>query len=213
MILRGMVPVFVALASVAVGAGAATAIDIISYTGNPDNICAQQPSTGTVSNPGVCRTDNSSWTYYMDSSGEFMLEPEDRAVTTNGMEAWDNATVVTASLDSSPTFSGNAETDVIFQEGKIPGFPDWVDGATWCEDRVNGTDYQCDQHYVRIRGAGVYSKWLVAHESGHSLGLVHGTEAQPPTTGTASVMGIMTTGSLPSSLGATPIAKVDGTYN
>lgn len=90
------------------------------------------------------------------------------------MEAWDSATDVTATYDSTPVFSGPGETDVVFQEAIIPGFPDWVEGATWCEDKTNGTNWECDQRYIRIRGAGVYSNWLVAHESGHALGLIHG---------------------------------------
>lgn len=208
---RTVMPLVASALSVFVGASAAVAIDIVSPTGNANNYCTQQPAAGPVSDPGVCRTDNATWTYYMDSSGEFELEAEDRTAASNGMDAWDNNTDMVVSEDTTPTFSGTAETDVIFQEGLVPAFP-VTGGITWCQDIVNGTNWECDQHYIRIRGAGVYSKWLVAHEAGHALGLVHGTEANPATSGTASVMGIMTTGALPASLGATPIAKVNATY-
>ncbi len=188
----------------------AVAVDFIVPT--PPAHCAAQPETGPTSDPGVCRTDNTTWTYYMDSNGEFELEAPDRSEATAAMDQWGNNTVMNVSYDSDPTFSGPAETDVVFQEGYIPGFPDWVAGATWCVDIEDGTTWKCDSHYVRIRGNGVYEKWLAAHEAGHGLGLTHGSWADPTKSDTASIMGIMTTGSLPASLGPEPKNQVDGFY-
>lgn len=67
------------------GATAASAIDIVSPTGNSANICAENPASGPVTDPGVCRTDNATWSYYMDSAGTFELEAEDR---TAASKAW-----------------------------------------------------------------------------------------------------------------------------
>lgn len=201
------------LVPASLGAGAASAaFDMMSPTGNPGNICVQQPGgAGPTSDPGVCRTDNRNWTWYMDSSGEFKLETADREATRAGMKQWNRNTDINASYDSTPTFGGAGETDVIYQEGLVPAFP-VSGGITWCQDKVNGTNWKCDQHYIRIRGAGTYSKRLVMHEAGHALGLTHGPEAKPAKGGNASIMGIMRTGSLPNTLGATPKAQVNSTY-
>jgi hypothetical protein len=56
--------------------------------------------------------------------------------------------------------------------------PDSLDGATWCNDAADNR--RCDQQYIRIRGAGHYSKGLSCHETGHAVGLVHGDQASPP---------------------------------
>ena len=80
----------------------------------------------------ICQTDNSTVTYYMDSIDEFELESEDRTVVVNAVDRYRDNTVLTISYDSSPTFSGVGETDVIYQEGDF-GFPDSVSGVTWCK--------------------------------------------------------------------------------
>ncbi len=190
--------------------GVALAFDMMAPTGNTTQSCGQTDVPSLSNDPGVCRTDNSSWTYYMDSSGEFELEAPDRTATNNGMTEWDARTDITVGYDTSPTFTGNAETDVVYQEGQVPGLPDNFDGATWCQDKVDGNPWACDQHYVRIRGAGIFEKWLVAHEAGHALGLTHGNQASP--TQPNSKVGIMTTGTLPTGLGKNPTDQVDGTY-
>lgn len=200
------------LLGVSLGAAApAAAIDMVSPTGNPNNICAVNPRDAPVRDPGVCRTDNRNWVYYMDSGGTGELEAEDRQAATAGMSAWGNNTVMNVSYDSTPVFSGNAQTDVVFQEGGF-GAPDSIAAVTWCVSKVDGKPWVCDSQYIRMRGAGTYNKWLVAHESGHALGLTHGTEARPAVAGNAPITGIMTTGQLPSSLGGEPIAQVNNNY-
>ncbi len=207
---RTMAAGLLALASVVFGAAAAVAIDFIVPTGYIS--CAQYPASGPDTyNIGICRTDNRNWTYYMDSAGEFELESEDKQAAILGMASWESVTVMNPNLDETPVFSGPGETDVVFQEGVVPGFESFG-GLTWCQDRTDGTTWECDQHYVRIRGAGIYNRWFVAHETGHALGLTHGPQANPPTSGTASIMGIMTTGALPSSIGSTAAAQVNGFY-
>lgn len=196
------------------GAAAAFAVDFIVATGTnnpPSFACTDQPESGPVSDPGVCRTDDRNWYWYMDSGGEFELEAPDRDEATAAVNAWANNTVMIEHYDSSPVLSGPAETDLIFQEGLAPAFP-VAGGITWCVDKVDGTAWECDSHYVRIRGNGVYEKWLAAHESGHALGLTHGPQAVPQKAPDAAIMGIMTQGALPGSLGAEPKAQVDGEY-
>lgn len=148
----------------------------------------------------------------MDSSGEFELEAEDRTAASAGIKAWSSSTVINDSYDSTPTFSGAAETDVVFQEGYTTGFP-CCDGVTWCVDIIDGTSWECDSFYVRIRGAGVHNKWLVAHESGHTLGLTHGRNAKPVKAESDTLVGIMgDRDPLPTALGSEPKAQVDNFY-
>ena len=83
------------------------------------------------------------------------------------MARYRNNTVLTISYDSTPTFSGSAETDVIYQEGAF-GMPDHVSGVTWCNDPVDGSKWRCDQSYIRMRGAGRINAKVATHETGHS---------------------------------------------
>lgn len=85
-------------------------------------------TAGQASNE-ICQTDNSAVTYYMDAAGEYELEEADREVVRNAMARWRDGTVLTVAYDSSPTFSGTGETDIIFQEGDF-GLPDNVSGLT-----------------------------------------------------------------------------------
>jgi len=174
--------------------------------------CRDNPESGPRVDPGNCRTDNTKLTYYMDSSGEFELEAEDRTAVNSALKAWDDATVITRSYDSSPTFEGASETDVVFQEGRVPGAPDTLEGITWCVDVVDSSPNVCDSFYIRIRGNGTYGKWLVAHESVHALGLTHGQQAAPRKSESDPILGIMTAGKLPAHLGSTPIGQVNKVY-
>ena len=87
-------------------------------------------------------------------------------------------------------FSGSAETDVIYQEGAVSG---GFDGYTWCNDDSPAPKYVCDQTYIRIRGAGSYTRGLACHETGHSVGLLHGQNASPRTSNTDNDLGCMVT--------------------
>lgn len=144
---------------------AAPSNDAIVPTTNYTRVCA-----AGIPADSVCQTDNIGVSYYMDSSGEFELESVDRSITSTAAEKWDTATDLTITYDSTPSFSGSAETDVIIQEGAF-GKPDNVLGITWCDDPVS--TYRCDQHYIRMRGANVINSWLATHEFGHAWGLLH----------------------------------------
>jgi len=140
---------------------------------SPNNQCV----AGLSSNE-VCQTDNASVTYYMDSSGEFELETPDPSVVIAAIDNYRDDTDLTVTYDSSPTFSGAGETDIVYQEGDA-GFPDSVHGVTWCNDATNGTTWDCDQQYIRIRGNGRITPWTSSHETGHAVGMLHPEEWAP----------------------------------
>ena len=149
--------------------------------------CAQgYAARGTT----VCQTDNSTVTYYMDSNGEFELEQVDRDIVVSAMAKYRNNTVLSISYDSTPTFSGSGETDVIYQEGDF-GFPDDYIGIVWCNDVQNGSTWKCDQQYVRIRGAGKITNKSARHETGHAFGLMHGPQWAPSRGHCDDIVGIM----------------------
>lgn len=146
---------------------AAPANDAIVPTATLNEACLAGAASNTV-----CLTDNLGVSYYMDSNGEYELESVDRSITSTAAEKWDTATDLAITYDSTPAFSGSAETDVIVQEGDF-GRPDNVVGITWCDDPVDGTTYRCDQHYIRMRGANKINSWVATHEFGHAWGLLH----------------------------------------
>ncbi len=198
-----------ATASIALGWGvAAYAVNANNMVGNPnyDNACVNGGPNGGGT---VCRTDNAGWTFYMDSSGEFELEVEDRQAVNYAMNSQYDPTDLNVSYDNSPTFSGSAETDLIWQEGAIGT---GSDGVTWCDDDSPAAKYECDQHYVRIRGAGVYSTRLTCHEAGHGAGLLHGASASPQTSQTDPDLGCMTTPVGTNSLGSNQVNRINAVY-
>jgi len=123
-----------------------------------------------------CQTDNSSLTYYMDSGGTNMLEAVDRSAVNSTMNNVFEPTDLTVTLDTTPTFSGSAETDIVYEESGI-GVPSGSSGVTFCNDAADGL--RCDQQYIRILGGGHYARGLICHETGHAVGLLHGDEASP----------------------------------
>ena len=132
------------------------------------------PGAGPGNQTSNKQTDNAAVYYYMDSNGAYELETVDKNTVNNMLDAEYRPTVLAFHYDSTPVFSGGAETDTIWQEGAVSGSDE---GTTWCDNPVGL--YACDQHYIRIEGAGTYTKGLTCHEMGHAVGLVHGLNAAP----------------------------------
>ncbi|MFG2775982.1 hypothetical protein [Streptomyces sp. NPDC048350] len=200
---RGKVAIAAAASWVLLTGTAFAATDTLMPTRNYTYYCG--------SGHGICQTDNETLTYYMDSGGTYELESNDRYYVNETVSSDYAPTDLVISYDSSPSFSGDAETDHIWQEGST-GLSDDAAGMTWCNDAVDL--YACDQHYIRIRGNGYYVGSLTCHEMGHGVGLVHGDLAYPTRSRTdVAAMGCMVTGTAYSpDLGTNNFNNINATY-
>ncbi|MGW0712321.1 hypothetical protein ACWD4G_41340 [Streptomyces sp. NPDC002643] len=165
--------------AVALSGFAVVAATAVSWAAVTDNLVpTNNYNTGCLngmSSNSVCRTDNKDVTYYMDSGGSDKLEDIDRQNVKVVMAQEYAPTDLTITYDSTPTWSGDAETDIYYAEATVPGSDE---GLTWCNDNSPG-GFKCDQQYIRIEGGGQYTPGLVCHETGHAVGLLHGSDASP----------------------------------
>lgn len=173
------------------GCGLAGSIGGTAFADSTDNLVPtgsyHAPCTkGGAGYGPVCLTDNSKVYYYMDSGGAGELESVDRQIVSSMLSAQYSPTHLQIHYDSTPVFSGSGETDIVYQEGDLPS--PYI-GYTWCDDPV--ATYVCDQTVVRMQGAGTISPGLSCHETGHAVGLTHGSEAYPRRDNNASVLGCM----------------------
>ncbi|MCG5435158.1 hypothetical protein [Micromonospora foliorum] len=202
-----------ALAPLVVGVGGgvawAAATDNMYPTRSYDASCRVDPDGGDGS--VSCRTDNADVYYYMDSGGEYELEPTDRSMVSDTLASEYSPTDLAIHYDSTPVFSGSGETDIIYQEGST-NMPSSANGATWCNAVGGDSVYDCDQQYIRIRG-GHYNKGLVCHETGHAIGLVHGSQANPALSQTDGRLGCMQSPvDIYESLGSNNIDNINATF-
>ena len=207
--LVGVTAVFAAMFLNVVPAIAAT--DNLVPTNTYAPVCLGRDTPGGM----VCKTDNADVYYYMDSSGEYELEQGDRDNVAAVLSGQFSPTEIAIHYDSSPVFSGEGETDVIYQEGST-GLGEGVVGSTWCNDDVNSELYECDQTYIRIRGAGPMSDpKVVCHESGHAVGLTHGAQAAPIVNNDDAQLGCLRTpltAISSGSLGSNQVSQINANY-
>lgn len=200
MVALGIVPVLVAA-----GVAWAAVTDNMFPTGRTVTGCY----TDGYGQP--CQTDNKDVYFYMDSNGEYMLESVDKATVNDAIDGEYRPTDLAFHYDSTPVFSGDGETDIIYQEGST-GLSDSAAGMTWC-NAIGHDVVDCDQQYIRIRGAGYITYARSCHETGHAVGLQHGDWSSPALLKTDSRLGCMVT---PSDghpdLGANNRENINATY-
>lgn len=169
-------------AVIAIGVAPVLVIAGVAWAAATDNMFPTSVTGGTcwtgMGNGYPCQTDNKEVYFYMDSGGEYELEAVDKQTVNAAIDGEYRPTDLAFHYDSSPVFSGEGETDIIYQEGST-GLPDSAAGMTWC-DAKGGDGLDCDQQYIRIRGNGYYTYARVCHETGHAVGLQHGDNASPP---------------------------------
>ncbi len=127
---------------------------------------------------GPCRTDNETLYYYMDSVADgWMLEPADQDGVREMLYKEYLPTDLQVYYDPDPTFTGVGETDLVYREGPVAGE---ADGITYCNDKEDGSVWLCDQQYIEIEGGlYYYHLGISCHETGHGVGLMHGSQAYP----------------------------------
>lgn len=177
---RGVV-VACAAAAIAASGTAAVAyhVDSLYPTGNYLYACPD----GRMGDH-FCLTDNSSVAIWRQSN-----------LTTTGQSNIGNIlstefapTDLTITYSTSPVYTGDGETDLIYQART--DLPSGADGVAWCNDAVS--DFRCDQHYAAFRYS-TPSKEIVCHETGHTMGLTHGQQADPRISNTDSSLACMQT--------------------
>lgn len=136
----------------------------------------------------LCQTDNKDVYWYADQSDPGELEQNDFDSVESVLAAqYGNPTDLVIHYDSTPVWSGSGQTDFIYQEAE-PGLtiPSGTLGVTWCDAASSplADDYRCDQTWMRIGtpnnsgdGYRIFGGSVACHETGHAVGLVHGSEA------------------------------------
>ncbi|MEU2281842.1 hypothetical protein ABZ614_07830 [Streptomyces sp. NPDC013178] len=111
----------------------------------------------------------------MDSGGNNKLEDDDKRMVRNVMSGEYNPTDLSVSYESSPSWSGDAETDIYYSEGTVSGSDE---GLTYCEN-PRGLRHLQVRPAVREDRARSLGYGLTCHETGHAVGLLHGDDSMP----------------------------------
>lgn len=151
-----------------------------------------------------CQTDNDDLTVWRQSSLSLTGKSNIKSSLDNEFAPTDLSVIYV----SEPSYSGGAETDIIYQErDNLPG---GNAGVTWCNDGVSST--KCDQHYVAFESASPATP-LTCHETGHAVGLTHGADASPALSNTDSSLACMKKpNSTTSDLGTHNTNMINATY-
>lgn len=144
-------------------------------------------SPGDQAKPRVCQTDNKDVSMYRQGS----LSSAQKSRVADVIGAQYQPTDLVLKWDSTPAYSGGAETDFIYQIGTVQEAGDDIVGRAWCDDPIENT-IKCDQTYIRIENGNVTKK-RICHETGHAVGLLHGENAVPRLSNTDSRLGCMET--------------------
>jgi hypothetical protein len=194
---RAAIVLLTAGALAAATAAFATHVDNMFKTANYNPDCRD----GSPGDP-FCQTDNDFVTVFRQGS----LSSTGKANIKAAIDDEYRPTDLSWSFVSNPSYSGSAETDIIYQEGTVSGT---ADGIAWCNDAVSST--KCDQHYNRFDSASP-GKALACHETGHAVGLTHGQQASPQLSNGDNSLGCMTTPVETSNLGTHNTNMINATY-
>lgn len=150
-----------------------------------------------------CQTDNSALTVFRQSS----LSSQGKQNIKTVLDREFAPTDLSISYPSSPSYSGGAETDIIYQQRD--GLSSSTAGISWCNDAVD--TIRCDQHYAAFPTA-TPDTTVACHETGHGVGLTHGQQAYPRLSNTDTSLQCMKSPTNTSDLGTHNTAEIQVTY-
>ncbi|WP_448317851.1 hypothetical protein [Streptomyces sp. CO7] len=166
----GVLTAVAATAALAIPSAEAAVTDNMYPTSNFAPSCYD----GSMSDGTFCQTDNATLTVYRQGT----LTSGEKSAISSALTGYYGPTDLAVSIKSSGVYSGDSETDIVYQAGSLPAT---TIGRAWCNDAV--TSRKCDQHYVRFNdntsSIGAINKSDTCHESGHAVGLTHGPQAAP----------------------------------
>ena len=161
----------------------ADTFDSMFKTSNTTWSCTDQGSN-TPSVGRYCQTDNSSLTYYTDSS----LSHTGASRVVSRMNNVYAPTDLVVQRHTTAVYSSSSETDIIFLYRD--DLPNGTVGRSWCDDAISSL--KCDQHYAAFRDVTPPTS-TICHETGHSIGLTHGAQASPVQDQDSELFGCMKT--------------------
>ena len=139
----------------------------------------------TSGKSGPCLTDNKAVYWWLEGSIDRTTSTSDtiieKSINDTMKRSYDGTDLSTA-YDSTPVFSGTAETDIIYRsEPRDFNDPDEnLIGYMWCDSRTGGLT-RCDQAYINFlyanRDQYFSGRAVACHETGHAVGLLHGKDA------------------------------------
>ncbi|MCL8011722.1 hypothetical protein [Streptomyces sp. AS02] len=148
-------------------------------------MCRKGGPSSSDTRSRVCQTDNRDVGMYRQGS----LSAAQKTRVDQVIDAQFSPTDLVMKWDGSPAYSGDAETDFIYQIGTVKESDDDVVGRAWCDDPIENT-IKCDQTYIRIEN-GYVTKKRICHETGHAVGLLHGADAVPELSNSDNRLGCM----------------------
>ena len=165
----------------------------------------------------ICQADSSVHTVYINALGPKM---QAATVFTLGLSYDTTDLSVIYHGNSAVTYSGTLETDVIYENNN--SLPSNVWGRTRCDDNSPGGG-KCDQFYVSYHADKIdaeiptnttLQRAIACHETGHTVGLLHGANSSPAQAQTAVEFRCMRTSPLPAveSMGPHNIHQVNLIY-
>lgn len=153
----------------------------------PDSIYKTVNMPMNCSTSIFCHTDNTAMTYFSESS----LNATAKGNITTVLNDKYHPTDLNVSVESPPSYTGGAETDVIYQVN-ASAVPWYAQAYAWCDDPIDSV--KCDQHYVAFKSNDIaINNAIACHETGHTVGLTHGAQAYPTMSETDSNLGCMGT--------------------
>jgi hypothetical protein len=159
------------LAVVALVLAAELVFVVAAWGHHTDNMFRTASWSADCSTDTPCQSDNSTLTYFRQSSLNATSQWNVQNVLTTKYGPTDLSIVE----EAPPVYSGGAETDIVYQvNGQLA-----PQGLTVCDDPISSL--KCDQFFVIFRDNPNYASnnAIACHETGHAVGLLHGQQASP----------------------------------